>query len=96
MALTFNLRGFGHAFATRGRGRELREKLLDELDQEPVVKIDFAGVAHISYSFADEFLGVLVADEGRALSVELANLEPSVDRVARDAIGRRRGEAVAC
>jgi hypothetical protein len=64
---------------------------------EGEIEIDFAGVTNVSYSFADEFLGVPVASPSATVPLmRLVNVEPSVDRVVKDAIGRRRGEPVAC
>jgi hypothetical protein len=96
-APTFSLREFGQTFATRGRGKELREELLARMAGEDAVEVDFAGVTNVSYSFADEFLGVLMTSSGADVpTASLANVEPAVQRVVRDAIGRRRGEPVAC
>jgi hypothetical protein len=54
-------------------------------------------VTNVSYSFADEFLGVLVAREKEAgPAIELVNVDSRIERVLRDAISRRRGEPVAC
>jgi hypothetical protein len=97
MALTFRLREFGHAFATRGRGKEVRSELLARLKDETVVRIDFADVTNVSYSFADEFLGVMLTEASAdAPAVEFVNMDAAIDRVVHDAVGRRRGEPVAC
>lgn len=98
MSLTFNLREFGHSFATRGRGRELREVLLERLDDgERIVEIDFREITNVSYSFADEFLGVLVASNDETpFTLRLMNVGSAVDRVLQDAMSRRRGELSAC
>jgi hypothetical protein len=97
MALTFNLREFGHTFATRGRGKEVRDELLTRLAGESAVRLDFEGVTNVSYSFADELLGALVTnDDDGAPVVEFVNMGAPIDRVVRDAVSRRRGEPVAC
>jgi anti-anti-sigma regulatory factor len=94
---TFNLNEFGATFATRGRGKELREELLSRMAGEEMIEVDFAGVTNVSYSFADEFFGVLMSCTGAGVPVaRLVNVEPAVDRVVSDAIGRRRGEPVTC
>ena len=94
---TFKLNEFGQTFATRGRGKELREELLSRTGGEEAIEVDFAGVTHVSYSFADEFFGVLMSSTGAGVpTVRLVNVEPAVDRVVSDAIGRRRGEPVTC
>jgi hypothetical protein len=94
---TFKLNEFGQTFATRGRGKELREELLSRMDAEETIEVDFAGVTNVSYSFADELFGVLMSSTGVGVpTVRLVNVEPTVDRVVRDAVGRRRGEPVTC
>jgi hypothetical protein len=96
MALLFSLREFGRAFATRGRGEELRNVLLARSAAGEVTTVDFADVTNVSYSFADEFLGVLVSVDGGAPRVHLVNMADPVDRVVTQAMSRRRGEAVPC
>lgn len=93
MALTFFLSDFGHTFATRERGAELRGELLGRLDGAPDVMIDFAGVTNVSYSFADEFLGKLCADD--VVRVQSRNASPRVARIASRATERRAGCSVA-
>lgn len=92
MALHFTLGGFGRSFATRGRGAELRGLLLERIGTESDVVLDFSGVAHVTYSFADELVGRLTADHG--LDVELDNAEPSVERIVRRAVDRRSTPAI--
>jgi hypothetical protein len=93
---TFKLNEFGQTFATRGRGKELREELLSRMAAVEMIEVDFAGVTNVSYSFADELFGVLMSRTGVVPAVRLVNLEPTVDRVVSDAVGRRRGEPVTC
>jgi hypothetical protein len=95
MALLFSLKEFGRAFATRGRGEELRLELLARSTGEDVAIIDFAEVTNVSYSFADEFLGVLVSDHDLP-RVEPINMTSPVDRAIQRAMSRRRGTAIAC
>jgi len=63
MVCQFKVSDFGRSFATRGRGRELREELLHRTEGAGAVTVDFAGVERVTYSFADEFIGVLDATE---------------------------------
>jgi hypothetical protein len=64
---------------------------------EDTIEVDFAGVTNVSYSFADEFFGVLMTSGAADVpTASLVNVEPAVQRVVRDAIGRRRGESVVC
>ncbi|HEV2974686.1 MAG TPA: DUF4325 domain-containing protein [Solirubrobacteraceae bacterium] len=97
MASVFRMSMFGRAFATRERGAKIREAFLSHSAGEHAT-IDFADIANISYSFADEFLGVLIVDPlpdgGRRF--DLVNVSPSIERVAERAIKRRQGEFVPC
>ena len=92
MALRFELSEFGGAFATRGRGREVREELLRRVDGSQVAILDFTGVSNVTYSFADEFAGKLAADD--SLRLEIENMAPNVARSVDRAIERRT--AVTC
>jgi anti-anti-sigma regulatory factor len=94
MVTRFPLSEFGTSFATRGRGEELRHEVLKRIGASAAVVVDLADVEHVSYSFADEFLGKLSADEG--LSVEVVNSSPGIGRTIDDAVRRRTSAAVAC
>lgn len=63
--VSFDVEKHGHAsfLATRGKGREIREELEDQIAREhpDEVVIDFAGVEAMTISFADEFVGRLYA-----------------------------------
>jgi hypothetical protein len=91
MATVFNLREFGSAFATRERGAELRRTVLQNYADDLVLVIDFTDVTNVSYSFADEFVGRLAAESSETLSIELANMSATVQRVVRRAQERRGG-----
>jgi hypothetical protein len=95
MPLLFQLRDFGRAFATREKGAELRDELLSSVGDDGVV-VDFADVTNVSYSFADEFLGVLASDEANPRSIKPVNMVAPVDRIVQHALSRRRGEPVGC
>jgi hypothetical protein len=92
MALSYILKDFGTSFATRDRGRELRESLQSDLSGHHVI-LDFAGVTNLSYSFADEFMGKLSAD---GVDLEFINMAPAVERSVQRAVGRRSGAPVRC
>lgn len=94
MALMFQVSDFGQTFATRERGAELRRLLLERADGYDGVIVDFAGVANVSYSFADEFLGKLCAE--RPVHVERRNLSQRVADVVDRAVARRTSSAVTC
>lgn len=75
--LVFSLREYGHSFATRGRGDELRRSLVASIGDESEVALDFADVAFVTYSFADEFAGRL-PDDLPAVTVEVRNASPTI------------------
>lgn len=93
MPLLFALNDFGRSFATRGRGSEIHEELAKRIREDDRVTIDFAGITHVSYSFADEFVGKLVAS---GAAVEPINMTPAVAGPVQRAISRRAGAALAC
>lgn len=94
MVTRFKLNEFSQTFATRERGTELREELAQRAGSEKSVVVDFDGVTNISYSFADEFLGKLLADDDLQITVE--NARPGVARIAARAVERRAGAALSC
>jgi len=87
--LTFALNQFGSSFATRERGQEMRETLLAMVDGDAPsgVVVDFSGVRHVSYSFADEFIGRLTSDDGPVF--EVVQMTSSVARSIERARERR-------
>ncbi len=87
MTRTFKLSDFGRSFATRGRGSELRQTMLDEFGSDEAVLIDFADVTNVSYSFADEFIGRLVSESGLDLSA--ANMTPRIEQTVSRARANR-------
>jgi uncharacterized protein DUF4325 len=91
-ALRYVLKDFGTSFATRSRGRELRDDLVARADGTAAV-VDFADVTNVSYSFADEFVGKLTAD---GMVVECINMVPAVQRSVTRAADRRSGAPVGC
>jgi hypothetical protein len=93
MQAIMDLGSLGRSFATRGKGAEVRELLVREASGGEVV-VDFAGVAHVSYSFADEFIGRL-ATEHPDIHVEMLGLEGDVERVVLRVIARRNELAAA-
>jgi hypothetical protein len=52
----------GQAFSTRARGEEIRAEIELVAEAAIDVTIDFAGVRSVSYSFADEEIGVIVSE----------------------------------
>lgn len=86
--MTFSLGDYGAVFSTGSRGTELREELLTACITDGELRISFAGVQSISYSFADEFLGPLML--GSPNRVVLEDVPPSLRRILIGTI-RRRG-----
>jgi len=94
MVTRFLLSEFGTSFATRGRGQALREQALERAGGSSTLIVDFTGVQHVSYSFADEFAGKLVG-ECNDLSVEVTQASETVGRTVDEAV-RRRTAPLAC
>lgn len=88
--MDFRLSEYGRVFSTRPRGKEIREELLQQLDDEERVLISFDGVARVSQSFSDEFLGALLSDIGPDRVLVDGELVPAVARVLSRSL-RRRG-----
>lgn len=87
MVHTFIVSAFGSSFATRGKGSELRERLLIQRGDATAVRIDFAGVDRVTYSFADEFVGRLA--EAAEVDVSLVGaVRPVADVVERARLSR--------
>ena len=89
----FELGALGRSFATRGRGAELRERLLADATSSHE-EVDFTGVTHVSSSFADEFVGRLITDH-QDVDLTLRGLTTDVDRVVQQVLARRRDPALA-
>jgi STAS-like domain of unknown function (DUF4325) len=88
--MDFRLSEYGRVFSTRPRGKEIREELLESLADDDRVVISFDGVARVSQSFSDEFLGALLSDIGPERVLLDGEIAPAVARVLDRAI-RRRG-----
>jgi STAS-like domain of unknown function (DUF4325) len=85
------LKQLGGAFlGTRFEGRSLRMELEKSLSATPCVSLDFSDVT-VSQSCADEFLGVLVAQQGGDLLEHLTfrNCSADVRAVLELVIGAR-------
>lgn len=79
---------YGRDLASRQRARDLRQSVF----AAGTARLDFEGVRSVSHSFADELLGVIVAERGLdwlRLNIELANAAPAVRDSIEDAVGRR-------
>jgi len=102
MEKTIYLAGFGIRLWTRERAREIRERLvadLDQLEEGDVMVVDLKGVEVFDYSFANELfgktiLGMPVDYPGRFLVVEnltkytKENLEKALESLGLTVIER--------
>ena len=91
MTADMSMKKLGSAFlGTRFEGRTLRLELERHLRESERVRLDFAGVA-ITQSCADEFVGVLIAQEGQSLLDRLvfAHCSPTARAILEFVIGTR-------
>jgi STAS-like domain of unknown function (DUF4325) len=87
--MEFRLAEHGLVLLTRDRGSTMRAELLADLPPTDTVVIDFDEVLSASYSFLDEFVGVLV-EELSPRRPELINVPQTIlETIARSL--RRRG-----
>jgi hypothetical protein len=94
MTIRLLLADHGRTFATRGRATEMREQVSADLARDGHLVIDFAGVTNITYSFADELVGKLIAEnDGR---VEPVNMDPLVASTVARAVERRTHVGSTC
>ena len=99
-ALVLRLGRESSGFGTRWAGRELRTKcrnLLDAAPEKPLL-LDWEGIALVSSSFADEFMGKLFVELtplGFAARVRSKGMEPLVRGLVDKAILQRAAQAAA-
>lgn len=83
----------GQAFSTRARAEEIRAEVEELAADAGDVLIDFEGVRSVSYSFADELVGVFAsryeADHG-ALRPVVIGLTAQAQRVLLGSMEQRR------
>ncbi|HEY2335541.1 MAG TPA: DUF4325 domain-containing protein [Solirubrobacterales bacterium] len=84
--MPFLLSTHGAVFSTRPRGASLRSEAIASRDANEELRISFAGVQSISYSFADEFLGPLMSAPG---TVVLEDVAAPLHRIILGALERR-------
>ncbi len=85
--MTFQLSDHGAVFSTRPKGASMRKLALSPHTRGEELRVSFAGVQSISYSFADEFLGPLMLGPDR---VVLDDVPPLLHRIIMSTM-RRRG-----
>ncbi len=83
--MTFQLSHFGTVFSTRPLGERIRAEAIAQRDGDETLVISFADVRSISYSFADEFLGPIMAKG----NVHLEDVAPALHPVILGALERR-------
>jgi hypothetical protein len=88
---------WAYGTGTRKAGFAIRNETLNLVqDAESKVVIDFQGVGVIASSFADEFLGMLVAEMGVAgfmSRIELRGMNGTVQAIANRSIAQRISQA---
>lgn len=90
--MLFSLSTYGHAFSTRPRGIEVLREFERKAAGQDKASVDFALVRHISYSFADEFVGALMQNlqEGAyRFDVEFVNVPPKFQRLIDASLSSR-------
>lgn len=82
-------------FGTRPAGERLRNKVMNYLtriDAPSKIKIDFSGISMISSSFADEFIGKLVAQLGFfrfTKIITLIGVAPTIELIINRSVSQR-------
>ncbi len=92
--IVFRVADEATGFGNRQTGRQLRTKLQNLMRQfqEARVKVDFAGVALVSASFADEFIAKLVVEMGHFsffARVSIANTNRLISQTLDNVIKQR-------
>lgn len=85
----------GPFLSTRHLGMNVRKDILNALKDEPPVTLDFAGVEGMSQSFADECIGKLAAELGKAKfkkNLRFKSVSPEVRPLLRHATIQRLRE----
>lgn len=96
--LNFVLREEATGFGTRIAGERVRNKVLNYLrriDTPTKVNVDFSGVSMISSSFADEFIGKLIAELGFlrfTKLVTMTNVNRTVEPILNRSVSQRMAQ----
>lgn len=91
-SLRYVLSRHGQAFSTRARGEQIRVEIEQLAGGASEVLIDFEGVRSVSYSFADELIGVFVSEyivERSKLRPLVIGLTAQAQRVLLGSLARR-------
>ena len=82
----------GTNLGTRSDGREIRNQIINEINKGEKVFLDFSDVEMISGSFADECLGIMIAERGFDFvknNISIKNSNPSVTLVLKQTMKNR-------
>lgn len=82
----------GQAFSTRARAEQIRAEIEQLAAGGRDVLIDFEGVRSVSYSFADELIGVFAShyeEDHEALRPVVIGLTAQAQRVVLGSLGQR-------
>ena len=85
-------------YGTRIAGSRVRNKIINYLhrvDTPSKINIDFRGISMISSSFADEFIGKLLAELGFlrfTKIINLNNVSPSIESILNRSVSQRMAE----
>lgn len=94
-SLHFLLTSEASGFGTRIAGERVRNKVLNHLkriDTPSAVNIDFSGISMISSSFADEFLGKMLAELGFfrfTKTIFLSNVSEVIEPIINRSVAQR-------
>jgi uncharacterized protein DUF4325 len=90
--MTFSVRSYGEVFSTRHRGAALLDELIQQAAGADRVEVDFSNVRSVSFSFADEFVGLLVqrvADGEYDFDVALESMSERTTEIVFGSLKRR-------
>lgn len=82
----------GTNLGTRFDGREIRNEIINEINKGEKVFLDFSDVELVSGSFADECLGIMIAENGFDFvksNITITNSNPSVTLVLKQTMKNR-------
>ena len=89
---TLRMVDHGTLLSTRQLGAIVRAEILEQLNRQATVLVDFGGVGSITHSFADEAFGKLllaIRPEDMKLRLQFTNVSPNIAAVIRFAVAER-------
>ena len=97
-AFTFVVKEEATGFGTRIAGERVRNKVLNYLkriDTPSSINIDFSGISMISSSFADEFIGKMIAELGFlrfTKIINIMNVSTSIESILNRSVSQRMAQ----